>query len=342
MKNVISIKKVCIFSLIGSVVTAVLSIGMLSFLMKSRIVLLSGILLILVMVVWGLIFLHLFQSRLVNFTSELCQILDGMMNGNERPTIDYEAETQFARISHRLDRLYNIMQENRRKVADEKAELQSLVSDISHQTKTPIANLKMINETLLVRSVTPERQREFLHAMGSQLTKLDFLVQAMVKTSRLETGVITLEKKYASIADTLAIAINGILVLLEQKQLSLSVDCPDDLLVSHDIRWTAEALFNLLDNAVKYTPIAGSICVKVSEWEMHIKIDVCDTGRGIPETEHAAIFQRFYREDTVHEVEGIGIGLYLTREIVTMQGGYIKVTSETGAGSTFSVFLPRR
>lgn len=340
MKKTRSIKYFCIFSLIGSVITTLLLTVMLSFILKSKAVLLSGILLTFVMVLWGWIFIYFFQNRLIDFTSELCQILDDMINGNERVAIDYEAETQFARISHRLDRLYNIMQENRRKVAGEKEELQSLVSDISHQTKIPIANLKMINETLLVRSVTPERQREFLRAMGSQLTKLDFLVQAMVKTSRLETGVITLDKKEASIADTLANAINGILVLLEQKQLSLSVDCPDDLMVSHDIRWTAEALFNLLDNAVKYTPVAGSICVKVHEWEMHIKIDVCDTGRGIPENEHAAIFKRFYREETVHEVEGIGIGLYLAREIIMMQGGYIKVTSETGRGSTFSVFLP--
>ena len=120
------------------------------------------------------------------------------------------------------------------------------------------------------------------------------------------------------------------------------MDCPEDLTVAHDSRWTSEALFNLLDNAVKYTPAGGNIHVTVQVWEFYVKIDVADTGRGIPESAQATIFKRFYREASVHTVDGIGIGLYLAREIITMQGGYIKVISEIDKGSTFSVFLPRR
>ena len=234
------------------------------------------------------------------------------------------------------------MRKDREVIAKEKGELQSLLSDISHQTKTPIANLKMLNETLLERPVDEERRHDFLMATRSQLDKLDFLIQAMVKTSRLETGVIKLEKRNEPMADTLTSAINGILASLEKKQIVLSVDCPDELSVSHDSRWTSEALFNLLDNAVKYTPAGGNIRVVVQDWEMYLRIDVSDNGRGIPEREHAAIFKRFYREESVHDVDGIGIGLYLAREIITMQGGYIKVTSEVGKGSTFSVFLPQK
>lgn len=200
----------------------------------------------------------------------------------------------------------------------------------------------MLNETLLERPVDEERRHDFLMATRSQLDKLDFLIQAMVKTSRLETGVIKLEKRNEPMADTLTSAINGILVSLEKKQIVLSVDCPDELSVSHDSRWTSEALFNLLDNAVKYTPAGGNIRVVVQDWEMYLRIDVSDNGRGISEREHAAIFKRFYREESVHDVDGIGIGLYLAREIITMQGGYIKVTSEVGKGSTFSVFLPQK
>lgn len=341
MKRSISVKRFCVFVLIGVLLTAALLTLVLYLLTNAAAVLISSIAVTAALLVWGFIFLRFFQNRLSRFTSELCDTLDGMMNGNERPAVDYEAETLFAHICHRLERLYNIMQENRRKVIEEKAELQSLVSDISHQTKTPIANLKMINDTLLTRPMPEEKLREFLQATGSQLDKLDFLIQAMVKTSRLETGVITLEKKAAPISETLAAAVNGILAPMEKKQIVLSVDCPEDLVVAHDNRWTSEALFNLLDNAVKYTPAGGSIRVNVQEWEMCLKIDVIDTGRGIPESEHAAIFKRFYREEAVHEVDGIGIGLYLAREIITMQGGYLKLTSAIGAGSTFSVFLPR-
>ena len=112
--------------------------------------------------------------------------------------------------------------------------------------------------------------------------------------------------------------------------------------VSHDSKWTSEALFNLLDNAVKYTPAGGKIAVSVVLWEMYVEIKVTDTGKGISESNQAAIFRRFYREEEVHEQQGVGIGLYLAREIVTRQGGYIKVVSEPGKGSEFSIMLPTK
>ena len=144
-------------------------------------------------------FLHYFQKKLSLFTDGLCQTLDHMMDSTDRPKVDYEAETLLSRISHRLERLYNVMQKTRHTAEEEKEELQSLVSDISHQTKTPIANLKLINDTMLTRPLTEEKRKEFLQATGTQLDKLDFLIQGMVKTSRLETGVITLEKQDAGI-----------------------------------------------------------------------------------------------------------------------------------------------
>ena len=200
----------------------------------------------------------------------------------------------------------------------------------------------LVVDTLLAKPVTEQERRDFLQGIRSQTDKLEFLVQSMGKASLLETGAVTLEKKDGPLLDTLAQAMSGIVYGAEQKGISVEVQCPDDLRVSHDSKWTAEALFNLLDNAVKYTPAGGKIRVSVEQWEMYVKLDVTDTGKGIPESRQAAIFRRFYREEEVHDQPGVGIGLYLAREIVTRQGGYIKVTSEVGRGSTFSVFLPRR
>lgn len=338
----LSIRSFLLILAVGVSVTAASLIFIFCLMTGSGIFALYGVILTAAMFVWGMVFLKFFQRKLTEFTNGLCRTLDGMMDGNERPQIDMEAETSLARISHRLERLYNIMQTNRCKASEEKAELQALVSDISHQTKTPIANLKMINDTMQTRKMSERKRQEFFKALGSQLDKLDFLIQAMVKTSRLETGVIALEKKQTQFTETLTAALNGILAPMEKKQIALSVDCPDSFSFPHDSRWTAEALYNILDNAVKYTPVGGSIRVNVQEWEMYFKIDIADTGKGIPEKEQAAIFKRFYREDTVHDIDGIGIGLYLARKIVTMQGGYIKVVSAVGAGSTFSVFLPKK
>ena len=286
------------------------------------------------------VFVAFLRRKLVLFSDNLCRTIDDMLDGAAAPPQIYEEESLFYKINHRLARLYEVLRENRESIAKERADLQELISDISHQVKTPISNLKMVNATLMEQPMPEERQREFLQASSGQLEKLDFLMQAMIKTSRLETGVISLDRKTPPLYDTLAAALGGILLNAERKNVRVSVDCSEDIVLVHDRKWTSEALFNILDNAVKYTPADSDIQVSVQSWEFYVKIDITDSGKGIEESRQGMIFKRFYREEEVHDIEGIGIGLYLAREIITMQGGYIKVTSRVGHGSTFSVFLP--
>ena len=146
--------------------------------------------------------------------------------------------------------LIQMIADNRRRVDEERQELQTLVSDISHQVKTPVSNLKMATDTLLEKPMTEAERTDFIRGIRSQTDKLDFLFQALVKTSRLETGVIQLDKKSGRLFDTVAQAMSGIVYAAEKKEIAVSVDCPEDLTVSHDSKWTSEALFNLLDNAV--------------------------------------------------------------------------------------------
>lgn len=336
----LSVKNICLLAGAGTLFTMILITAVLFYLSGSVIILSGGVALTFCALFWQFLLTLFFSKRLSVFAADLCRMLDDMINGSEEPEQVSDSETLFARISHRLTRLYGIMQENRRKVDEERQELQMLVSDISHQVKTPVSNLKMVTDTLLTKTVTEQERTDFLQGIRSQTDKLDFLFQALVKTSRLETGAIRLEKKNSLIFDTLAQAMSGIVYGAERKNISVTVDCPEDLHLLHDSKWTAEALFNLLDNAVKYTPVGGRINVSVEQWEMYVKLDVADTGKGIPENNQASIFRRFYREEEVHDEPGVGIGLYLAREIITRQGGYIKVTSKIGKGSTFSVFLP--
>lgn len=307
---------------------------------KQMAVLLAGGALLLCALIWLFVLTQAFGKRLVLFTADLCQTLDHMIAGNEAPQCPEDSETQLARIGHRLARLYQIMQENRRRVDEERQELQTLVSDISHQVKTPVSNLIMAADTLLEKPMTEAERTDFIWGIRTQTDKLDFLFQVLVKTSRLETGVIQLDKKPGRLFDTVAQAMSGIVYAAEKKEIDVCVCCPEDLTLSHDSRWTAEALFNLLDNALKYTPEGGKISVSVVQWEMYVEIKVTDTGKGISESNQAAIFRRFYREEEVHEQQGVGIGLYLAREIVMRQGGYIKVVSEPEQGSEFSIMLP--
>ena len=121
--------------------------------------------------------------------------------------------------------------------------------------------------------------------------------------------------------------------------MSLQLQDTDSFAV-FDFKWTAEALANIVDNALKYTE-HGTITISAVSYEMFARIDISDTGSGIPENEQAKIFARFYRSKSVQEQEGVGIGLYLARQILSGEDGYIKVTSALGKGSTFSVFLPK-
>lgn len=340
--NRLSVKKLCLLNGAGALLSMLVITITIYALTENELVLLMGAALMTCALFWLFLLVLFFGKRLSLFASELCRTLDNMIDGSAEPQRASDSETLFARISHRLTRLYVIMQENRCKVDEERQELQSLISDISHQVKTPVSNLKMVTDTLLTKPVTEQERVDFLQGIRSQTDKLDFLVQALVKTSRLEVGAIRLERKDGLLFDTLAQAMSGIVYDAEKKRIAVSVDCPEDLHLCHDSKWTAEALFNLLDNAVKYTPARGAISVTVKQWEMYAKIDVSDTGKGIPETNQAAVFRRFYREQEVHDAPGVGIGLYLAREIVTKQGGYIIVESEVGKGSTFSVFLPYR
>lgn len=280
------------------------------------------------------------RKQLVAFSASLSNHIDNMISGKRDNRFELEAETLTAKLGYRLGRLYDIVQNNISQLQTEKELLQEMVSDISHQVKTPMTNLKMYNSTLLEQQLPPEKTHEFLVLIDNQINKLDFLMQSMVKMSRLETGLITLSLQPSSIYDTIALSLGGIVLPAEQKNIEISVDCDSSITVSHDKKWTAEALFNILDNAVKYSGQGGKILIKVEHWETVTRIDITDSGKGIPEQHHAQIFRRFYREENVREVEGVGLGLYLCREIISRQSGYIQVKSELGKGSVFSVFLP--
>ena len=337
----LSINRACAVGAAFLGVISAAAIGAAVLLTKNPAVVWLGLLFVALVFTCAASFVAFLRHKLASFSDGLCRTIDDMLDGATPPPQIYEEESLFYKINHRLARLYEVLRENRESIAKERADLQELISDISHQVKTPISNLKMVNATLLEQPMPEEKQREFLQASSGQLEKLDFLMQAMIKTSRLETGVISLERKVQPIYDTLAAALGSILLNAERKNIHVSVDCPTDIVLAHDRKWTSEALFNILDNAVKYTTADGNIQVSVQSWEFYVKIDITDSGKGIAESRQGMIFKRFYREEEVHDIEGIGIGLYLAREIVTMQGGYIKVASKVGDGSTFSVFLPR-
>ena len=245
-------------------------------------------------------------------------------------------------LESRMARFLNGSARSLRGVQRQRESIQRLLSDISHQTKTPLANLRLYSSLLMEEELTP-RQREQAQVIFQQSEKLSFLIETLVKLSRLETDVLAVTPKSQPLSPLLERAASQAKAAAEQKGIALQLHLQQqaEMKALYDLRWTAEALGNLLDNAVKYTPPGGCIQVSATQYELFCRIDVRDNGIGIAEEEQAQIFGRFYRGRQVREQEGLGIGLYLAREIVQKQDGYLKLSSRPGQGSTFSLYLPR-
>ena len=279
------------------------------------------------------------KNDIYDFTEKLENSLNELLNSRNLNKTICEQDDLWGMVYEKLCRISDMYTHKNQELFKEKENLKELVSDISHQTKTPLANIKLYQE-MLFDKVNKSESTEHLIKMSKQVDKLDFLLQNMIKMSRLETGTIKIQKSKQFIAETLALAIGAVVPKADKKNIQIHVTYDETLQLEHDKKWTAEAIFNILDNAVKYTSVNGSINIVVNKETIFTKISITDTGKGIPLERQGMIFNRFYREPDVHNTEGVGIGLYLAREIICMQKGYIEVESESGKGSTFHLYFP--
>ena len=269
---------------------------------------------------------------------KLDRMLDEAIRGDFREA-DFD-ERLLSRVEGRMAEYLASSIASARNLQTEKDAVKTLIADVSHQTNTPIANLRLYVQLLEERPLDPESQN-LVSALAGQTERLQTLVQDMVKASRLETGIITLHPKPNPLGPLLEEAAEQFAPKAAEKGVALT-RIPTDVEAVFDPKWTVEAVCNLLDNAVKYTPSGGSVTLQVVAYELFCRIDVIDTGPGVAEEEKTEIFQRFYRSPAVQTAEGVGIGLYLTRKIAEGQGGYVKVFSKPGQGAKFSLFLPRK
>lgn len=222
---------------------------------------------------------------------------------------------------------------------EEKEQVKSLISNMSHQLKTPLAGLMMYREMLEDENLDEETRKRFLGKMKGQSEKIDWILQSLFKMVNLEQGAVVFEAEALPVRDTILDAVTAVLDRADRRNIRILTEPFEDRLLWHNRKWTAEVLVNLLENAVKYTEPGGRITISVCSMEMYTEIAVRDTGRGIRQEELTEIFKRFYRSRDVENIEGSGIGLYLSRLILEHEKGYMTAESELGEGSKFSVFL---
>lgn len=278
------------------------------------------------------------RHQLTSFMGKVETLVDNATLGRE-PNYNYE-ETLLSSIEHKLMRYIEIARVNGQNLETEKNKIKELISDISHQTKTPLSNIMIYSQLLEENLVHDEHALPLVLQVKKQSEKLDWLIQSLVKLSRLETGMISLHMVSSPVIRAVSEAVSQIFIQAESSCITISISCEAHITAHHDSKWTTEVLFNLLENAVKYTEAGGSIHITAEANEMFVRLDIADTGRGISQEELPQIFKRFYRGNNVRDIDGVGIGLFLAREIITAQGGHMKAASVPGQGTVFSIFLP--
>ncbi|MGL5652631.1 MAG: sensor histidine kinase [Paraclostridium sp.] len=294
-----------------------------------------GIIILIILIMCNL------MKYVFNKLDKVSKNVECIIHGKYNIKDDFKEEGIFNIIHSDLNKLSKSINIKIKNLDKEKENIKELVTDISHQLKTPLASLKLYNSLLLEEDLDEEDRTEFLKTSGMSINKLQSLIESLVNISRLETSMISIKKENKNIKATIIKAIESVKPKAINKFISINLNDFDDKIVPHDSKWTEECIFNILDNAVKYTNLKGEIDIYVQDAINFIRIDIKDNGIGIDKNEFNNIFKRFYRSEEVQDLEGSGVGLYLSRKILESQGGNIIVSSQKGEGSKFSLFLTK-
>ena len=283
--------------------------------------------------------LHRLDDKYITgIVADLSRLTDMLMELEEREIFAETEDTVLSKLQSKVIKLVRILKNKNKQSEQERENIKELVSDISHQLKTPISNLKMYSQFLEDETLSPEKRREYIKIIRLSVERLNFLSENMIKISRLESGLIQLDMQTQSLNETILKSVKDIYPKARQKQVEIVYREETQATLSHDRNWTAEAVFNLLDNAVKYADTDSKIILSIRKLGMFTEISVEDENGAIPENERAKIFKRFCRGKNSRETEGLGIGLYLSSEIAVRQGGYMNL-KVTGKGNIFSIIL---
>ena len=262
---------------------------------------------------------------------------------NDSVDLNKYNENLLCRINMISEKAERNMRINMRKIENEKENVKSLVTDISHQLKTPLANVELYNTLLAEEGISDEERLEFLETEGIAIEKLKMLIDSLINISRLEADMISIDKKEENLKECIESAISSVKADAAKKNITIKNEIKEDCILAIDRKWTTEAIFNLLDNAVKYTAPNGKINLSLDNGINYFALNIEDNGIGIDSSEYNDIFKRFYRSrnDIVQNEKGSGVGLYLVRKIMNLQDGNVMVSSEKGKGSTFTLYFSK-
>lgn len=293
--------------------------------------------LVIILTLSVIMLLILLLSQKAAHKKELAYISDmitTIMAGKEILSLSGSEDTLVSKIQNQLMRLRNINDSYSFKMKNERDNTQKLITEIAHQLRTPLLNIRTYTHLLEDSDLSVDKHEQYVSAIQSSELKLSFLVEGFVKMSRFENHLIQIKPNSDNLSQTVLDAITQVYTKAVRKGIEISIRQATAITAPHDPNWLGEALYNILDNSIKYSPPNSTIIVTLKKSKMFTEIIIRDFGKGIEKGEESKIFSRYYRGINVENEEGYGIGLYLCREIISQHSGVIKVHRETPGLST--------
>ncbi len=305
------------------------------------------------------------ENRYNYIIGDIERTLNALKDGSYNPSesefnkIDgSDVNFNIARLETLIDSLYSSISVIKEKAENDKRETKDVVTDISHQLKTPLAAIKSTFELMQNGNLSVDERKEFENLMGFQIAALEKLIFSLVNISRLESGMINIKLTEGNLFDAILEAVNGIWLKADEKNIPIELkadeknipiefeDCSEDKIpaIMCDKKWLSEAFVNILDNAIKYSEENTKISIHIMKLNQMVRIEFKDQGMGIPDEEKHNIFKRFYRGINSDLADGSGVGLYLARRIISEHHGTIMVKDNMvngeKKGSIFVVHIP--
>ena len=278
----------------------------------------------------------IFFRRQYKKIMDVNKYMNNILNGNYSLDIRDYNEGYISNLKNDIYKITVRLKEQNDLSLRDKKNLENVLSDISHQIKTPLTSMSVINDVLSKDNLKPEVKKDFLIKNRRQLERIEWLVTTLLKLSRLENGSIVLKKEQINLEKLIDSALEPLLIPIELKKQSLIVEGDADIKIIGDYNWTLEAIINIIKNAYEHTPNNGQIIIKYLDNPLYTELNIIDNGEGIDPNDIKHIFERFYKGKS-SDKESIGIGLNMAKKIIDMQNGQITVTSQIGEGTTFTI-----